>query len=123
VKNGVLICGQLSSVLLEAQSRAKIAGTVVAERQHVLASIIGATRDVGHPLRDRFGMLQLLLQASTFENAEAANYRRLPADTERILGLDRRGWVHVLIVPVILLDMAFLAFCLRSCSNKYVLLS
>jgi hypothetical protein len=36
-------------------------------------------------------MLQLLLQASTFANAETANYARPPADTERILGLDRRG--------------------------------
>jgi hypothetical protein len=91
VENSVLICEQLSSVLLEAQSRAEIAGTVVAERQHVLASIIGATRDVGHLSRHRFGMLQLLLQASTFENAETANYTRPPAVTERILGLDRRG--------------------------------
>ncbi len=91
VKNSVLICEQLSSVLLEAQSRAEIAGTVVAERQHVLASIICATRDVGHPFRRRFGMLQLVLQASNFENADTANYARLPADTECILGLDRRG--------------------------------
>ena len=90
-RNSVLICEQLSSVLLEAQSHTKIEGTVVAERQHVLASIIGATRDVGHPFRHRTGMLQLLLQASTFEDAEKANYTRHPADTERILGLDRRG--------------------------------
>ena len=91
VKNSVLIYEQLSSVLLEAQSRTEIAGTVVAERQHVLASIIDATRDVGHPFRHRFGMSQLLLQASTFENPGNANYARRPADTERILGLDRRG--------------------------------
>jgi len=64
----------LSSVRLEAQSSAEIAGIEVAERQHVLANIIDATRDV-----------------STFENAEAANYARRPADTECILGLDRRG--------------------------------
>ena len=90
-KNSVLICEQLSSVLLEAQSRAEIAGTVVAERQHVLASIIGASRDVGYPFGHRFRMLQLLLQASTFENAETANYARAPAATVRILGLDHRG--------------------------------
>jgi hypothetical protein len=60
-KNSVLMCEQLSSVLLEAQSHAEIAGTTVAERQHVLASIIDATRDVGHPFRHRFGMLQLQL--------------------------------------------------------------
>jgi hypothetical protein len=53
-KNSVLICEQLSSVLLEVQSRAEIAGTVVAERQHVLASIISATRDVGHPFQTSF---------------------------------------------------------------------
>lgn len=53
-KNSVLICEQLCSVLLEAQSRAEIAGTVVAERQHVLASIIDATRDVGHPFQTLF---------------------------------------------------------------------
>jgi hypothetical protein len=64
----------LSSVLLEAQSHTKIAGNVVAEGQHVLASIIGATRD-----------------ASTFANPKIANYARDPADTESILGLDRRG--------------------------------
>lgn len=86
-----MICEQLSSVLLEAQSRTEIAGTVVAERQHVLASVVGATRDVGHPFRDRFGMLQLLLQTSSFADAETASYSRLPADTERVLGLDRRG--------------------------------
>ena len=102
-RNSVLICEQLSSVLLEVQSRAEIGGAVVAERQHVLASIIGATRDVGHPFRHRIGMtLRLLLQASTFENAKKANYSRRSADTECILGLDRRGWIHVLIVFVIL---------------------
>jgi hypothetical protein len=91
VQNSVLICEQLSSVLLEAQSRAEIGGTVVVERQQVLASIICATRDVGHPFRHRFGMLQLLLQASHFKNGDTANYSRPPADTERILGLDRIG--------------------------------
>lgn len=54
-KNNVLIYEQLSSVLLEAQSRADIAGTVVAKGQHVLASIVNATRDVRHPFRNRFG--------------------------------------------------------------------
>ena len=50
-EEGVLICEQLSSVLLEAQSSAEFAGTAVAERQLVLASIIDATRDVGHHFR------------------------------------------------------------------------
>lgn len=50
-KNGVLIREQLSSVLLKAQSPTDFAGTAVAERQHVLASIIDATRDVGHHFR------------------------------------------------------------------------
>jgi hypothetical protein len=50
-EEGVLICEQLSSILLEAQSSAEFAGTAVAERQQVLASIIGATCDVGHHFR------------------------------------------------------------------------
>ena len=50
-KISVLICEQLSSLLLEAQSPAEIAGTVVAERQQVLASIVYATRDVSHPFK------------------------------------------------------------------------
>lgn len=91
VKNRVLICKQLSSVLLEAQSPAEITGTVVAKRQHVLANIVGATRDVGCPFKYRSGLLQLLLQASTFQNPDTANYARPPAVTECILGLDRRG--------------------------------
>jgi cytochrome P450 len=64
----------LSSVLLKAQSSAEFAGTVVAERQQVLASIIDATRD-----------------ASTFRDPETPDYARSPVDTERVLGLDRRG--------------------------------
>jgi len=64
----------LSSVLLEAQSSAEFAGTAVAERQLVLASIIDATRD-----------------ASTFGDPETPNYARSPVDTECILGLDHRG--------------------------------
>ena len=50
-EGGVLICEQLSSVLLKAQSSAEFACTAVAERQQVLASIIDATRDVGHQFR------------------------------------------------------------------------
>ena len=87
----VLICEQLSSVLLKAQSSAEYAGTVVAERQQVLASIIDATRDVGHQSRHRFCEFQQLLQTSAFKDPETPDYTRSPVDTERVLGLDRRG--------------------------------
>jgi hypothetical protein len=66
VKNSVLICEQLSSVLLEAQSRAEIAGTIVDERQQVLASIICATRDVGYPFRNRFGDVTTVIAGLKF---------------------------------------------------------
>ena len=90
-KKGILICEQLCSVLLKAQSPAEFAGTVVAERQQVLASIIDATHDVGHHFGHRFRTLQPLLQASIFENPETPNYERSQSDIERVLGLDRRG--------------------------------
>jgi hypothetical protein len=72
-KNSVLICEQLSSVLLEVQSRVEIAGTVVAERQHVLASIVGATRDVGHPFRHRFGFRDLTTAIAGLNFRECRN--------------------------------------------------
>lgn len=90
-KNRVLICKQLCSVNLEAQSPTEITGTSIAKGQRVIASIVGATRDVGRPFIHRFGFLQLLSQVSTFKNPDAANYARPPADIERILGLDRKG--------------------------------
>ena len=40
------ILAQLSSVLLSARSATSVAGTVVAEGQHILAGIIRATHDV-----------------------------------------------------------------------------
>ena len=45
---------QLSSVLLSAKSATGVAGTVVAEGQHILAGIIGATHDVSLHYDHRF---------------------------------------------------------------------
>lgn len=49
MRKGVLIKrGQLSSVLLKAQSPTLYGNTEVAGHQHVIASIFDATHDVGH---------------------------------------------------------------------------
>ena len=45
---------QLSSVLLSARSATSVASTVVAEGQHILAGIIGATQDVSLHYGHRF---------------------------------------------------------------------
>jgi len=64
----------LSSVLLNARSPTRFADTGIAQGQHVLASIIEATRD-----------------ASAFENPDTPHCARPPAHVECILGLDRTG--------------------------------
>ncbi|KAI0302469.1 heme peroxidase [Russula brevipes] len=65
----------LSSVLLNARSPTRFADTGIAQGQHVLASIIEATRDVG----------------VTFENPDTPHCTRPPAHVECVLGLDCRG--------------------------------
>lgn len=64
----------LSSVLLTARSATSVAGTAVAEGQHILADVIGATHD-----------------PSTFPSPEVPNYGRQPGTVVDVLGLDRRG--------------------------------
>jgi hypothetical protein len=64
----------LSSVLLTARSATSVAGTEVAEGQHVLAGVIGATHD---PL--------------TFPSPEVPNYGQQPGTVADVLGLDPRG--------------------------------
>jgi len=79
----------LSSVLLSARSATSVAGTVVAEGQHILAGIIRATHD-----------------PSTFPSPEEPNYGRQPGTVADVLGLDRRGLLsqHLFerVVPCIL---------------------
>ncbi|KAH9175686.1 heme peroxidase [Lactarius sanguifluus] len=64
----------LSSLLLTARSAASVAGTAVAEGQHILVDITGATHD-----------------PSTFESPKEPNYGRQPRKVADVLGLDRRG--------------------------------
>jgi len=64
----------LSSIVLTARSATSVAGTAVAEGQHILASVIGATHD-----------------PSTFPSPDEPNYGRQPRTVVDVLGLDHRG--------------------------------
>jgi len=82
----------LSSVLLEARSPTTFGTSGVAKGQHVIASVVDATRD-----------------ASTFECADRPNYEQSAALVDCVLGLDHKGLLcpklFERVAPIVLLHI------------------